>query len=193
MNSDRLAKIISLVFSPVVTGSAGWAVVIVAYADSATDFAKLFGLLLLTTIGVPSLYIVQGVLRGKITDLHLKMRTQRFIPLVLAVVSSILLTILYGWLDAPQELVAMAATMAVTLALFTVITLYWKISFHVAVFTAGVCVMGELLSWDWLWGLVLLPAIIWARLKRRRHDIWQTSAAALVAAIAVLGTMEILL
>lgn len=165
--------------------------VIAAYADSAADFAKLFGLLLLTGIGVPSVYIVQGVLRGSITDLHLKMRTQRFIPLALAVASSLVLTLIYAWLGVPHELVVMAATMTITLAVFAVITLYWKISFHVAVFTAGVFAMGELLSWEWLWCLLFLPVIIWARIKRRRHDIWQTSAAAVIAAAVVLGTMQI--
>lgn len=193
MNSDRLAKLISLVFSPVLIAPAAWAIVITVYADSFADFARLFGLLLLTAIGVPSLYILYGVWKGSITDLHIKVRAQRFIPLTLAVVSSLFLTVLYLWLGAPHELVVMAAIMTAVGAIFTVITLYWKISFHVAVFTAGAFVMGGLVSWEWLWFLVFLPAIIWARLKRRRHDIWQALAAIAVAASTVLGMMYWLL
>lgn len=193
MKSEVLPKLISLVFSPFITATFTWGVVITEYASSATDFAKLFGLLLLTAVGVPSLYILHGVWKGSITDVHLKVRAQRFIPLSLAIASSLLLAFLYQWLDAPRELVVTAIIMTSVGVVFTAITLFWKISFHVAIFTAGVLILGGLVGWEWLWGFVFLPAIIWARLKRRRHDIWQALAAIAVAASTVFGMMYWLL
>lgn len=192
MSSERLAKLISAVASPVVIAPVAWAIVIGVYSVSMGLFLQWFGLYILAAIVPPVLYVVYGVRSGSITDVHIKVRTQRFVPFVLATVSSALLALLYVWFDAPRELVIMALIMSVAALFFTVITLFWKISLHAGVFAAGAVIMGGLLGWGWLWSLALLPAVIWARVKRRRHTLGQALAGVGLAAAVVLVMLWLL-
>jgi hypothetical protein len=72
---------------------------------------------------------------------------------------------------------------------FLAITYFWKISFHAAVYAGGVMMVAGLLGWKWLALEMFLPLIIWARLKRHRHSVWQAIGAVAIITASVLVSL----
>ncbi|MFE5255894.1 transposase [Streptomyces coelicoflavus] len=95
--------------------------------------------------GLPIACTVAGVRRGRWTDKHLKVRCQRWIPLLVTLGSVLLGTGLLLALDAPREVVALVAAMIAGLVLTMAVTVWWKVSVHTAV-ASGVAAVG------WSWG-----------------------------------------
>ncbi len=63
------------------------------------------------------------------------------------------------------------------------ITLFWKISIHMVLDTSGVLVMNLLLGPEFWPLFILIPIVAWARLKLRRHTLFQLIAGVLLSII----------
>ncbi|MGW9131955.1 hypothetical protein [Streptomyces sp. NPDC055681] len=129
--------------------------------------------------GLPIAYIVAGVRRGRWTDKHLKVRTQRWIPLFVTLGSVLIGTGLLLALDAPREVVALVAAMIAGLLLTMAVTVWWKVSVHTAV-ASGVAVVITV-AYGWWAALLFLgvAAVGWSRVSLRDH----TKAQVIVGAI----------
>ena len=133
---------------------------------------------------LPALYVVFEVWRGRITDVHIMDRAQRGGPFLVAILSSAVGAAVLRGMGAPSDVWGISAVLAFNGALLTVITSYWKISMHVAVLSATVTAALFMIPQDTPWPLLaLIPALMWGRVTRGRHTIWQGVAGALVAAV----------
>ncbi|MEU6546454.1 hypothetical protein [Streptomyces sp. NPDC046859] len=119
--------------------------------------------------GLPIAYIVAGVRRGRWTDKHLKVRSQRWIPLFVTLGSVLVGTSLLLALDAPREVVALVAGLVLTMA----VTVWWKVSVHTAV-ASGVAVVTTV-AYGWWAALLFLgvAAVGWSRVSLRDHTTAQ--------------------
>lgn len=126
--------------------------------------------------GLPIAYIVAGVRRGRWTDKHLKVRSQRWIPLFVTLGSVLVGTGLLLALDAPREVVALVLTMAVTI--------WWKVSVHTAV-ASGVAVVITV-AYGWWAALLFLgvAAVGWSRVSLRDHTTAQVIAGTILGGTA---------
>lgn len=190
---DQLAKIVSGLSSPfLMVGLFGlWSV-----ADSVQsfhDFILYGGLCLLLVAGLPLIYIFISIKLGIITDIHVAIREQRSMPFVVATVGAVILSLLYRYLGAPNQLFAIAVSLVVSGIIFGLITQYWKISIHAAAYSGSVIIVGFIVDQKFLWLLVLLPIVIWARLVRKRHSPSQAVVASILNAICVYITLTLLL
>lgn len=192
MSSLKLAKIISLISSPFVVIPMFGLAIVANYTHTFFDFISWFGLFFVLCVSLPFAFVALKVKSGQITDIHVMMRGQRLEPFLLATGGAALLSFAYILIGAPKELFAMSVLFVVTGLLFTAITHFWKISIHAASYAGGVLMLAGLIDWAWLWLALFLPVVIWARLKRQRHDIWQALAAVLVISICVLVTLFLL-
>jgi hypothetical protein len=159
------------------------------YSPDWYHFFAWSGITVFFSTGIPFLYIMLGTRAGWITDIHVMRREQRRGPFILSLTSSAAGTALLHLTNAPLPLIALGVAIIANGIVFAAITHRWKISMHLAVYTAGVLAASVLLTARSLWLLAFLPAVIWARAKRTRHSVSQGVAAVIVAAMVTLGVL----
>ncbi len=182
----RLARVITETLSPINVVP----VLLLAVAlHSARDLrsALLWGLLTAMFASVlPAAYIISKLKRRRITDYHVREREQRprlalfIVPSVAAGAITLVVT------GAPREMIALAGALVVGISAAALVTLFWKISVHVAVSAGAVVILALVFGWV----LAALAPIVglsaWSRVTLRDHTPAQTAAGAVLGA-AVAG------
>lgn len=142
--------------------------------------------------GIPFAIILFGVKRGSWTDKHVKVRSQRAVPLTATMVSVLVGILIQVVFDAPRELFALVIAMLVGLAATMVVTVWWKVSVHTAV-AGGVATILTLAFGPPLAALALVVAAIgWSRVQLRDHTVAQTIVGALLGGVAAAVTFGLL-
>lgn len=180
---DTLAHLVSAITSPfvVICGFALW--IIARYSRSGEEFALFGGAFVALIILLPFAWIQVGIRRGKYTDIHVMIKEQRFEPFVVATVGACLLVAFYLAMSAPRALTALAANLVVNGVVFAIVSRLWKISVHAASYAASVLIVTILIDHRLVALLVLLPLVIWARIRRQRHNVAQAIAAASIVCL----------
>lgn len=141
---------------------------------------------------VPTIYVVFMVMQGKITDIHIMERTQRGGPFFVAVVSSAVGAAILWYMKLPPPVWGINLVVAVNGIVLTLITRYFKISMHVAVLSSTVMaalILAPVAWWQLAW---MIPALIWARITRGRHTLWQGLAGCAVSCAVTFGVLKLL-
>jgi hypothetical protein len=100
--------------------------------------------------------------------------------MVLGLVSVTCGLLVMRWMDAGREVYALVAAMVAGVAVALAISLFWKISIHVACCAGSVAVLTLVL------GFIALPlgsivlAVAWARTRLQDHTVAQVAAGAVV-------------
>jgi membrane-associated phospholipid phosphatase len=151
---------------------------VVAWASSPTPaMAVLWGAIAALSASVlPWALILGGVRRGRLSDKNISLREQRIRFGGVAIGSILLgLAVLAGF-DAPAEMVALQASIAVGVACGWVFTLWWKISVHAAIAAGAATVLllvfGPALLVVW----PLVAVIAWSRVQVGDHTAAQVLA-----------------
>ena len=175
-----LAWCISVIFSPflVPIATAGG---VVQKHSAPQESLQWFGIIVLFVTVLPAVSIAVMVRFAKVSDLHLKNREERFLPLCCTLVSMSVGTFLLYRLGAAREIVWAGIAYIINSLVFFAITLTWKISFHSSVATGCVTVLVILVSPQFGWLFLLIPLIAWARVYRKRHTFLQTVVGAVLA------------
>ncbi|GAA2273414.1 phosphatase PAP2 family protein [Streptomyces roseiscleroticus] len=134
--------------------------------------------------GLPIAYIVYGVRRGRWTDKHLKVRSQRWVPLSVTLGSVLVGTGLLAALDAPREVVALVVAMIAGLLLTMAVTVWWKVSVHTAVASGTAVVLTVAYGWWAALCFVGVAAVGWSRVSLRDHTAAQVVAGAVLGGTA---------
>jgi membrane-associated phospholipid phosphatase len=125
---------------------------------------------------LPYALILRGVRRGRLSDTNISLREQRIRFGVVAITSILLGLAVLAAFDAPAEMVALLASVAVGVACGWVVTLWWKISVHAAIAagaaTVLVLVFGPALLVVW----PLVALIAWSRVQVGDHTPAQVLA-----------------
>jgi membrane-associated phospholipid phosphatase len=151
---------------------------VIAWASSPTPAMAVVwgGIAAVSASVLPYALILRGVRRGRLTDRNISLRQQR-IRFAAVAIASILtgLTVLAAF-DAPAEMVALQASIAVGVACGWVITLWWKISVHAAIAAGAATVLLLVFGLALLvvWPLVAL--IAWSRVQVGDHTPAQVLA-----------------
>lgn len=185
MNSSSWARLISDILSPPII----WAIIAFPIAFSAAESSEQ-ALLWATTYGVivcglPALYIVYGVWRGHISDIHVTVREQRFRPFLVSLTCTLIAWTILQAMGAPSLLPLFALFSFVQVLVMFLITLYWQISMHAMSITGAVVVTGA------IYGVgaallisPLIPVVGAARVKLKSHTPAQVVAGATVGFLA---------
>lgn len=179
------ARLVSDIFSPPLV----WMALIVPMAlkyTSNTSEALLWGLIFCVLVCVlPVIYIGAMVWRGKIGDIHMKERHERYRPLLLTVICAAITSLIFRFGGAPPIFTLIALMALVQIGLMTLITLSWQISMH-AMSIAGVTVAAGM-SFGWEIAFLLVPIVVMvvaARLQLKRHTPAQVLGGTLLGALA---------
>lgn len=141
----------------------------------------------------PILLIVYMMRIGRITDLHMSSRQERYIPYIVSITTSGIVLLLISLFDGPDYLSCLTVLNIIVLILLGLVNTVWLISIHTASVSAAAFVIGLVFGW-WA-AAVFSPFLImvcWARLYLRRHTLGQVVAGLLlgfsgVGGLALLG------
>ena len=189
--SDALAFFLSAVLSPYIVIPVGTLYLVWARSRAQPElFWPWLGVSLFFSTILPVLFILYGIWRGTITDVHVMERTQRGGPFVVAILGSFVAAIVLHEMDAPRSVWALSAILAVNGLAMLFITNYTKISIHVAVLSAtvlGASILEPLIHPMML--VWLIPALMWGRWRRGRHTWAQGIMGCVVACVLTAGTI----
>jgi len=125
---------------------------------------------------LPYAIVLHGVRRGRLSDKNISLREQRIRFGVVAITSMLIgLAVLVAF-DAPAEMVALVASIAVGVVCGWVITRWWKISAHAAIAAAAATVLLLVFGTALLAAWPLVGAIAWSRVQTGDHTPAQVLA-----------------
>ena len=134
---------------------------------------------------LPLTYIALMVKLGRISDMHMAVRRQRYLPLVIAIICNVLAYIILSGLKAEVTMRHFALFTLTQILLMALITLSWQISIHmisVSGATIGVAVWFGVIPAIMM--IPLIPLVAAARLNLKRHTPSQVLAGFIVGTVA---------
>jgi membrane-associated phospholipid phosphatase len=172
----RVARLVGEVLSPppILVALA----LVVAWASSPTPaMAVLWGAVAALFASVlPYGLILRGVRRGRLSDRNISLREQRVRFGGVAIASILLGLAVLAASDAPADMVALLASIAVGVACGWVITLWWKISVHAAIAAGAATVLTLVFGPALLAAWPLVALIAWSRVQVGDHTPAQVLA-----------------
>ncbi len=178
------ARIVSDVFSPPVVWIALVIPIAIQFSDEVSQglyWALLYSLFICV---LPVLFIAYRVRTGKIGDIHMKERRERYKPLFVTLISTLCAWALLKAMGAPAALPLLAIISWVQLGIIALVTFYWQISMHAMGITGATMTIGMVFSVQT--AILTVPIIMLvgaARLRLKRHTPAQVFAGALVGAL----------
>jgi hypothetical protein len=179
--ATQTAQLLSYIFNPPLVMLPLLLVIAIGTAN-----ARLLGITwwLTATIGisiVPTIFVILGVRKGTYGDLFISERSHRIIPLLVGLICICLTSFILLAEHASRPFMLTIISVLVTSIIATLITSFWKISFHVAVITGAVTTLTIVFGLVWLLIAPLIPIVAWARWIVKAHTPAQMLAGALVA------------
>ncbi len=133
---------------------------------------------------IPTVYIGFHVLRGSISDLHLRERRQRHRPYLVTMFSAFVAWLLLNVLGATAVMRALALFSLANIASMAAITVFWQISMHTMSASSALMALALLFSPPLaLLCLPLLALIYAARYRLGRHSHAQLLSGAALGAL----------
>lgn len=178
---DVLAFFISAILSPYITALVFIIIITYKYSNNLGEFLPWMITFLLFGSVIPGLYVLWLIEIKKIQDIHIADSHDRKVPFWVAGVSAVIGTIILYFLHAARPVIVMAVTYSANAIIVALITQYWKISIHMALFSSIVTVATILFGPVYAWFYLILIPLAWSRVHRKRHTLLQAIAGAMMA------------
>jgi membrane-associated phospholipid phosphatase len=139
---------------------------------------------------LPVVYIALMVKRGKITDIHMRVRQQRIRPFIVSLICTGIAWWTLRFMGAPAVLPLLALVSFIQLTVIALITLVWQVSMHAA--SIACASIATLLLFGLAPALLTLPLVILvgaARLKLKRHTLSQVVVGAALGVVIPLALL----
>ncbi|OQA51782.1 MAG: PAP2 superfamily protein [candidate division WS2 bacterium ADurb.Bin280] len=179
--SHNLAEIISWAFFPPLVATVFFVFLTFWYSS---DLSEGFSWLVTVSpflIFVPLIFFAVSYKLGWVSDIDLTERKERPLFLVVFVSSLLVLSLTLYFLKVPEKFFVYAFSGLIMTAIASIITLYWKISFHTAI-TGSVVMAILILGGLRFWPLILLAPIVgWSRVILGKHSVWQVTGGTLLS------------
>ncbi len=166
------AKFISLALGPVVLWPATVIIFLWKTNLPADKRLVLLPVLLLLQAVIPLAYVLLAFKHKKISDLDLTKRNERYTPLLITFIC-LLISLPFIYFLGNKTLVYLFALLSLLLLVNGFITLFWKISFHMALDTVFVLLVNYLFHWTLPILYLTIPLVFWSRLTLKKHTIAQ--------------------
>ncbi len=188
--SAILARIISDFLSPPVLAAAS--LVVVAMFVGTVLVWESIGVFLFIAVVLPTLYVFWLVKKKLVSDFHIPIRRQRIRPMIFMLISGVVSIIALTLLHPPRFIIYLGVAACLQLVVIFVITLRWKISGHAAAVStfSALCwlLFGSLAGFVF----ILIPIVIWARLRLKRHTPMQTLAGTVLGLLTLVGLIFVI-
>lgn len=168
-----MAEIVSWVFFPPLVGTVFFIFLTFWYANDLNQGLRWLTLVSPFLIFIPLIFFAITYKLGWVNDIDLSDREDRPIYLVVMLVGLAAASIILYLLKVPLKFVVYAFSGWIVTLVTTIITLFWKISFHLAVTTSVVTAIVILGGVRFLPLYILIPIIAWARITLKKHTLGQ--------------------
>ncbi len=186
--TDYLAFAISTIFSPYITAAVFIIIVTYAYAQNLSQFLPWMVTFLAFAVIIPGIYTLWLMEVGKIVDIHISGLKERKIPFLVAGILAVIGALILIILDAAKPVIVMGVTYAINALAVALVTQFWKISVHTALFSAIATIVAIVFGTSYWWLYLILIPLSWSRIHRHRHTILQVVAGALLAFVLTTAT-----
>jgi membrane-associated phospholipid phosphatase len=185
--SHQFARWVSDIISPPIIGLVGMLLISSSFETSNDWLWMLF--YLGAAIIVPVFYVFWLEREGEISDFHMNDRHERIQPMLFMVACSMMAWAVLQMGSAPVILRYVSITGGLLLVFMLVITLFWKISGHsIAISAFGVFCVG-FLGLIALPVLILVPIVVWSRIRLNYHTFGQTIAGLMTGVIFAIALL----
>jgi hypothetical protein len=172
----RVARLVGELLSPPLL-IVVLALIVAAESSPTPAMAVLWGGIAAFSASVlPYAIILRGVRRGRLSDRNIGLRQERVRFGAVAMTSILVGLALLAGLDAPAEMVALLASIAVGVACGWLITLWWKISVHAAIAAGAATVLVVVFGTALLAVWPLVGLVAWSRVEVGEHTTAQVVA-----------------
>ena len=178
------AQLITKILSPVTTGLA--TLVIAIFVQQIALSQKIFWFALALSMAiVPMAIIYLQYKSGKITSLWSPSALERRDSFMSWVLISFIFSAISFWLDAPRLIFALGLVFLVLGAVNFLLTSIFKISIHSEMVTLLVITAILSVSVGYIFLVLLIPLVGWARIYLKNHTLSEVSYGALLSVLAV--------
>jgi membrane-associated phospholipid phosphatase len=192
-HDEAIARWISHVISPHIVGVVITSAMAIQYSPDPVEVLLWLAGLMPVLVLPPLAYLFWLVRRGKLADIYMPERETRLRPLTLTLVWALACLVLARHWQAPPVVEFFVLAAIVMIGILSLVTLFYKISFHGATISAAATVT-LMVAGSSAWPIMLLvPLVGWARVRLERHTprqvIFGSLVGALIALILVHGTL----
>lgn len=192
-NDEAIARWVSHVISPHVVGVVMTALFAFSYSDDPLKTLLWLAVLVPLLVIPPMAYVLWLVHKGTLEDIYMPRRETRTRPLMVMMVWLLLCLGLIQYWGAPQIVVTFVIMSLLLVAILSIVTLFWKISFHGATISAAATATVVMAGISALPVMLLVPLVGWSRIRLLRHTPRQVIYGSLVgASIALIMVQGIL-
>ena len=185
-NDEALARWISHVISPHIVGVVLTSVMAFEYSNKPGEVLLWLALLMPLIVTPPLVYLLWLVHIGKVPDIYMPERETRLWPLTVVMVWLLVCLGLIRYWQAPPMVELFVLATLVLVGVLSLVTLFWKISFHGATITAAATAT-VMMAGSSAWPVMLLvPLVGWARIRLERHTPRQVIFGSLIGALIAL-------
>ncbi len=138
---------------------------------------------------VPYGFVIRRVRQRRISDIHIRTRRQRYVPILVALGAMGLCALVLSAGGAPRTLVALLVALLSAIGVGGVVTTRWQISGHTCAAAGAVGICGVCFG---AWVLAFTPLVLViaaARLKLRDHTAAQLAAGIALGAVVPTAIM----
>jgi membrane-associated phospholipid phosphatase len=185
-HDEAIARWVSHVVSPHIVGIIFTAVIAIQFSADPWETLGWVGMLMPVVVIPPFAYVVWLVHRGTLEDIYMPRRETRMRPLLMMMLWQLVCLALIRYWDAPAVVEALFMIILVMTGVLSIVTLFWKISFHGATISAA-ATLTVMMAGTWSWPIILLvPLVGWSRIRLLRHTPRQVIYGSLVGALMAL-------
>ena len=181
----QIASLISDVLNPFIVSIVLIFILSVASSGSTVDVFK-WAFLALGLSVIPVFCVILFWFRkGKLDTIFTSIRQQRTRIYLIASLIAIAGCLILYYTNAPLTLLAGFISGLLSIIVYMVINLWWKISLHTAFVAGAVTMLVILYEWAGAATLVLIPLTAWSRIELNNHSLAQTIIGALLSSTIV--------
>lgn len=187
VDSKRVAQIVSFIFGIRILPFILLPLVLLKSGLSNEQLIIIFPLVIFFQVFIPISYIYFVLKTKRATSWDLPIKEERKGFLIITLISCLIsLSVIYFFGN--TFLFRLGLAVIANLVIVAIITKFWKISFHASLVTITAILLNSLYNWQFIWLLLLIPLVFWARLRLGEHDIFQLLAGAFLS-VAIFLTL----
>ena len=185
--SQKIARVVSNILNPFLVCFITVVLLVTHTVDSFSSAARWTAIALVFSVIPVFAFILVQVRRKKLDSIFPEGQGQRRVIYALASAISALGYVMMLRFSAPRLLAVSFLAGMLTVIVFMLINLYWKISLHTAFISAASVVLTVVYGAGAAWLFAILPVIGWSRLTLKLHTLTQVIVGAVLAAVIVSG------
>lgn len=181
INRNLLAEVISWLFFPPLVATVFFMFLIFWYSNDLGQGLRWLVAIAPFLVFIPLIFFVVSYKLKWVSDIDLSHREERPVFLGVFIASLAIASFLLYLLKVPLKFFVFTFAGLVMVFIASAITLYWKISFHTAVTTSVITAIVILGGWVFAPMYLLVLVIAWARVRLKKHTLWQVIGGTLLA------------